>query len=52
MSGQELIAIAIVAAAAAWLVRRWRRRGFDDADHGCGGCGASKPRSERALRRP
>jgi hypothetical protein len=42
MSGQEIAALGIVAAAAGWLAVRWRRRGLDDEGRGCHGCPGSR----------
>lgn len=40
MTGQEVAAVAITAAAAGWLAWRWFHRGLGDpADHGSAGCG-------------
>ncbi len=38
MTAQTVGAVVIVAVAAAWLVRRFWRRGFDDDAHGCSSC--------------
>ena len=54
MTGQEIAAIAIAVAAAAWLVVHWRRRGLAADDHGergCSGC-AERPDPGRELKRP
>ena len=38
MEAQTVGALVIAAVAGTWLVRRFRRRGFDDDAHGCSGC--------------
>ena len=56
MNWQEIVALAIVAAAAGWLVLRWRRGDATDGDEaaGCGSChhapGATESRDEDSLK--
>lgn len=44
MTGQTVGALVIAVVAAAWLVRRFWRRGFDDEAHGCSGCSVDTER--------
>ena len=46
MTGQTVGALVIAAVAAAWLVRRFWKRGFDDEAHGCSGCSVDAERQK------
>jgi len=52
MTTQELVALAIVGAAGAWLVARFRRRGLDSEEsRGCSSCAhAVEPSAEVPTR--
>lgn len=43
MDWQTVTAIALAAAAALWLARRWWKHGFDDEAQSCSGCSAVEP---------
>ena len=43
---QEMIALGVVAAAAAWLLLRLRKRGLDEGERGCDHCPASAARHD------
>ncbi len=43
---QELIALGVVAAAAAWLLLRLRKRGLDEGERGCDRCASTAARHD------
>jgi len=54
VNAQTIGALVIAAVAAAWLVRRFWRRGFDDEAHGCSSChvDAARPKATGLSRGP
>jgi hypothetical protein len=49
---QTVTAIALAAAAALWLARRWWRRGFDEEEQSCSGCSAVTPLAAKRTGSP